>query len=221
MGSQNVRSNKAWYVTAALILFAGCLAACAYIIPTLASYPDRIKSAYARPLQKVSIPGSAELELNRQGAYALYYETKAGRVDRPPPIECHLIQMSTGDLLPLVDDFVPTNRYATMNERIGVLVFSTTVMEPGAYRLSCSVPVKDIDTGAVLAIGPNYYFEFLRTTWSITRSLLAGLGIACGSALFSLSIIAILIRAARKDHPTGTQNKHKLAAEARQYDLTS
>ncbi len=210
MHKQNTRINKFWYGAASLTLIAGCLAACAYIIPVLASYPGRIKSAYARPLQKVSIPGNAVLELDRQGAYAVYYETKAGIGDRPPPIDCRLVQMSTGDLLPLVDDFVPTNRYTTRNDRAGVLVFSTTVMEPGSYRLSCSVPVKHIDAGAMLAIGPNYYYEFLRTTWGISRSLLAGMGIACGSALISLSIIAILLFIARKERPIGIQYRNKL-----------
>jgi hypothetical protein len=110
----------------------------------------------------------------------------------------------------LVDDFVPTNQYATKNDRVGVLVFSTTVLEPGSYRLSCNVPAKHVDAGAVLAIGPNYYFEFLRTTWSFVRSLLAGMGIACGSALISLSMIAIFIFVARKNRPIGTKNRYEL-----------
>jgi hypothetical protein len=195
--------HRLWYVAAVLVLVLGCFVATFLAISTLKTYPSLIENAYNDPLQKVEVPGEAVLELKRKGAYAVYYETAESAINEPPTLDCALISNSTGDEIPLVPDYVPTNRYMTKDDRVGVLVYSTTIQEPGRYTFSCGDSDQLVSNDVVLAIGPNYFFEFFRVAWNIGGSLLGGAGVLCASAVLSLGIVSFALIDARNKHRAG------------------
>ena len=68
--------------------------------------------------------------------------TKLARVpaEGAPVLDCRLTSSTTGADIPLVPDYVPTNRYETKDARVGVLIYSTTIENPGLHTLSCNYP---------------------------------------------------------------------------------
>lgn len=196
MDRHMIRRNRLWYSVAALVLVLGCLAAAVLIISTLASYPSLIKEAYKSPLQKVEVPGEAEIDLRSKGAYGVYYEGHKGaytHAEWPPTLDCNLTSKTTGEDIPLVPDYVPTNRYSTKDgSQVGVLIYSTTIKDPGSHTLSCDYPDGRHGPTLTLAIGPNYFFEFLRVAWNMGGSILGGAGVLCGSFVLSFGIAAFV-----------------------------
>jgi hypothetical protein len=202
MDRHMMRRNRLWYGVAALVLVLGCLAATILILSTLTSYPSLIKEAYKSPLQKVEVPGEADIDLRRKGAYGVYYEGHRGayiHAEWPPTLDCSLTSRTTGDDIPLVSDYVPTNRYSSKDgSRVGVLIYSTTINDPGSHRLSCDYPDGRHGPTLILAIGPNYFFEFLRVAWNMGGPLLGGAGVLCGSFVLSFGIAAFVFLRTRK-----------------------
>jgi hypothetical protein len=189
------KTRRLGYGVAGLVLVLGFLAAAILIISKLSTYPTLIADAYKSPLQKVEVPGAVDLELSREGAYAVYYEEQRGAyndTERPPNLNCQLISKMTSKEIPLVADYVPTNRYATRDDRVGVLIYSTTVEDPGLHTLSCDYADGDLSPKLVLAVGPNYFFEFLRVAWNLGGSVLGGAGVLCASSMLAV-VIAIVV----------------------------
>jgi hypothetical protein len=159
-----------------------------------------IAKAYRDPLQKVELPGKADLELSRKGAYAIYCEGQRGtysHAEWPPTLDCSLTSQTTGEDIPLVPDYVPTNKYSTKDgDRVGVMIYSTTVQDPGLHTLSCDY--HDVWTGPrlVLAIGPNYVWELLKIALSTAGSLFGALVVLCGSGTMAV-VVAIVIAVKR------------------------
>ena len=194
MWKQETKNNRGWYGAAILVLMLGCLAAAIFTIPTLSTYPSLIAEAYKDPLQKVEVPGAVNLELSRKGAYAVYYKEDGSSdsvAEQPPNLDCQLTSKMTDKDIPLVLDYVPTNRYETKDNRVGVLIYSTTVEDPGLHRLSCGYPDGRVSPKLILAIGPNYFFEFLRVAWNLGGSVLGGVGVLCASSTLA-AVIAIV-----------------------------
>jgi len=194
MKRQSLRSSRLLFSAAALVFVLGCLGSAMLIIPALSSYPSLIAGAYHNRLQKAEIPGEVDLHLERKGAYGVYYEGHEGayiHAEWPPTLECSLTSKTTGEDVPLVPDYVPTNRYQTNSGRVGVLVYSTTIDEPGLHTLSCDYPDGRDGPKLTLAIGPNYFYKFLQVAWNIGSDLLRGVGILCGSFVLSFGIAAI------------------------------
>ena len=200
MDRSMIMRHRLWYGVAALVLVLGCLVAAFLIISSLTSYPSLIKEAYKSPLHKVEVPGEADIDLTGKGAYGVYYEAANAPSEGPPVLDCSLRSKTTGDDIPLVPDYVPTNRYSTKDgERVGVLIYSTTIKEPSLHTLSCDYPDGRISPKLVLAIGPNYFFEFLRVVWNMGGSFLGGAGVLCGSFVLSFGIAALVFFRTRKD----------------------
>lgn len=195
MNKKMVKNPRWWYFFAALVLALGCLiAAMLFNKSGLGDYPSFIAEAYKDPLQKVEVPGAVNLELSRKGAYAVYYEEDGSSdsvAEQPPNLDCQLTSKMTDKDIPLVLDYVPTNRYETKDNRVGVLIYSTTVEDPGLHRLSCGYPDGRVSPKLILAIGPNYFFEFLRVAWNLGGSVLGGVGVLCASSTLA-AVIAIV-----------------------------
>jgi hypothetical protein len=65
--------------------------------------------------------------------------------------------------VPLVPDYAPTNRYSTKDGiRVGILIYSTTVKDPGSNVLSCDHPDGRRDPDLILAVGSNCVFKLFR-----------------------------------------------------------
>jgi hypothetical protein len=193
MDTHIIVRRRIWIGVAILVLVSGCLGAATLIGFKLTSYPSLIKEAYRDPLQKIEVPGEADIELNRKGAYAVYFETDQVP-EGPPVMDCVLSSKTTGDDIPLVPDFVPTNRYSTKDgSQVGVLIYSTTIDPPGSHKLSCKYPDRHENPKITLAIGPNYFYEFLRVAWKLGGALIGGVALLCGSVILAMGIVSAVI----------------------------
>ena len=119
-------------------------------------------------LTQVVVPGSQDVTFATSGAYGVYYEYP-NAVDSlvyasdtiPPALNCTLTSKATGAELEAVHDHVKTNTYSTRDpERVRVLIRSIRISEPGTYAFSCRYPDGRLQPRIVLAVGPDFMWEF-------------------------------------------------------------
>ena len=175
-----------------LILLAGLLAATmVFQQSNISRYPSLIANAYQDPRHRLIVPGDMEVKLTRTGAYGLYFEHDLTRsyypeIKIPPAIDCTLTSKSTKTVIQAVPDYVKTNRYTTRGLYSGVLIMSITVEKPGNYTFSCDYKDGREEPELRVALGPNYFWEFLRVIWEISFPLFGSSCILCGSVTLSL-----------------------------------
>jgi len=158
-------------------------------------YPMLIANAYEEDQHQLTVPGSKEVKLNRTGAYGIYFVSswQDSLQMQPPALACSLTSHSTGEEVDAVTDFVETNRYWSNKEGIsGVLVMSITVDNPDTYTFECRFQDGSLQPKITIALGPNYYWEFLRVAWKIALPLFGGIGVLCGSILLALLFVIVV-----------------------------
>jgi hypothetical protein len=198
-GSKTRPSCWLYAIPAGILLIGLAISALLFNRARFNKYPALISDAYREPQHRLNVPGSMEVELTRHGAYGIYYETSllsasaASPSEMPPAIECSLTSKSTGTQIQAVPDFVESNRYWSKDKfGYGVLIMSITVDAPGAYTFSCQRQEHDEIEEIVVALGPNYVWEFLRVAGAIGLPFLGGISALCGSLLVGL-IAAVVI----------------------------
>jgi hypothetical protein len=85
---------------------------------------------------------------------------------------------------------------------------SLTVEKPGTYTFACDYQDGRAEPGILVALGPNYFWEFLRVVWKIGLPVLGGSSIFCGSVFlaFFLLVMGIVIKVLDR---TKSETKHK------------
>jgi len=118
---------------------------------------------------------------------------------RPTPaVRSSLTSKATGDEVGVVPDYVKTNTYSTKDrERVGVLIRSITIDEPGAYTFSCQYADGRWQPEIVLAIGPNFVWEFFGIAARTVVTVAAGLAVLFGSGAVA-AVVVIVIAAKRR-----------------------
>lgn len=107
-------------------------------------------------MQRVVVPGSAELALEEPGRYTIYHESRSvmdGRVydvDDVSGLTVELVSAETGESVPL--DAPGANTTYELRGRSGRGVLTFEVDRPGAYRLSADYPA-GAGPETVLAVG--------------------------------------------------------------------
>jgi hypothetical protein len=205
MSDKKRRPSRWTYAVAALIPLLGCLVATAILYPATRGLPASIAEAHdLSRLTQVVIPGSADLMLPRTGAYAVYYEyhSVVGGVEHisseaPPVLDCSLTLKATGREIPVVSDFVETNRYSARlgkgrGKRAGVLIMSTTIDDPGNYTFSCWYADGREQPEIVLAVGQNILWEDIRTMARTAGSVLGGLAVLCSSGVVAAVVVVVI-----------------------------
>ncbi len=191
------QSPSRWYYgIAGLIVLAGILST-VYLFKSsgIAMYPVLIADAYDEEQHHLKVPGSKEVKLIRTGAYGIYYENSLVDTHKqiPPAIDCSLISNSTGFKIEAVPDYVETNRYWLKDQTgFGVLVMSITVDQPDTYTVSCDYQDGSTRPEISVALGPNYFWEFLRVAWKISLPTLGGMSTLCGSLLLALLFVIVV-----------------------------
>lgn len=193
------RLARRWLFGIAVLVTAAGLLGTAWILfnSGIAKYPALIGAAFREEQYKLRIPGSKDVNLTRTGAYGIYYEynpetSEPESLEMPPRIDCSLTAKSTGALSKAVPDFVETNRYATGDRGIqGVLIMSITVDNPDVYTFTCEYQEKSLDPEIVVALGPNYFWEFLNVAWKSGISLFGAAIVFCGSILVAVVLFLI------------------------------
>jgi hypothetical protein len=208
------RRSSGWlYVLAAVIPAVGCLGTMALVYDWFPGLPGTLGSGInIDNLTQVVVPGAKELTFAESGAYAVYYEARSvvdGAVytgsERPPGLACTLTSRGSGDEVAVVPDYVPSNTYTTRDRaRVGVLIRSITIREPGRYLFSCAYPDGGASPQVVLAVGPNLAWEFFGIAARTVVTAAAGLAVLVGSGLIAvLVVVGVKRRQARSDAASG------------------
>jgi len=115
------------------------------------------------------------------------------RVKIPSAIDCFQTSQSTGEEIEAVSDYVETNRYWSKYQGgTWVLIMSVTVEKPDTYTFACGYQDGSLEPEVTVALGPNYFWEFMRIAWKISLPILGGIGMLCGSVLMALSIVVVV-----------------------------
>ena len=197
MSERKARPSGWYYAVAAVIPVLGCLTAMALMYQWFPGLPGSLESKMnLDDLTQVVVPGSEDITFAKSGAYAVYYEYRSvvdgvvySSSGNPPALACTLTSRATGADVAVVPDYVPTNTYSTKDqERVGVLIRSLTIPKPGTYDLACQHLDSNTGPEIVLAVGPNFVWEFFGIAARSGVTLAAG-----GVALFGSALVATVI----------------------------
>jgi hypothetical protein len=189
------------YGLAVLIPVLGCLIAMGLVYQWFPGLPGTFESKMnLGDLTQVVVPGSEEVTFAESGAYAVYYEYRSvvnGAVyassRTPPALACTLTSRATGADVGVVPDYVPTNTYSTKDrERVGVLIRSITIDQPGTYNFSCRYADGRSQPQVVLAVGPNFVWEFLGIAARTVITATAGLAVLFGSGVVAAVVVIVV-----------------------------
>ncbi len=148
------------------------------------------------------MPGSADIFFPEAGAYAVYYEYRSVidgvryvRDKYPPSLNCQLKSKATGADVALVPDYVEGNVYSTQDqERVGVLIRSISIENPGVYVFSCQYSNDRTSPEIVLAVGPNIIWEFFNLAAKPLAAVVCGalvFMVALGTSILIVGLVAI------------------------------
>jgi hypothetical protein len=204
MNERSVKPSRRYYALAILIPVLGCLIAMALVYRWFPGLPGALEARMNLDnLTQVVIPGSKDITFADSGAYAVYYEYRSvvdgivyASSETPPALACTLISKATGAEVAVVPDYAKTNTYSTKDrERVGVLIRSITIDEPGTYTFSCRHVDGASQPEMVLAVGPNFVWEFFGIAARIVLTAAAGLAVLVGSgAVAAFLALAIAVK---------------------------
>jgi hypothetical protein len=201
MSERRTRPSGWIYVVAVMIPVFGCLIAIALVYRWFPGLPGTLESEMnLHDLTQVVVPGSKDITFTESGAYAIYYEYRSvvdGVVytsgETPPALVCTLTSKVTGADVGVVPDYVETNTYSTKGrERVGVLIRSITIDEPGTYTFSCRYADGGSQPEIALAVGPNFMWEFFGVAARTIVTAAAGMVVLLGSGTVAVVVIIII-----------------------------
>ncbi len=216
MSKRKMKPGGWTYGLAILIPVLGCLMAMALVYHWFPSLPGTLEAKMNLDnLTQVVVPGSQDITFAESGAHAVYYEYRSvvnGTVyassATPPALACTLTSRATGADVGLVPDYVPTNTYSTKDrERVGVLIRSITIDEPGTYTFSCRYADGRLQPEIVLAVGPNFVWEFFGIAAKGTVAAAAGLVVLFGSGFLAIFVALTIALKRRQSQPIATSNQ--------------
>lgn len=200
MSERKRKPTRWYYVLACFIPIFACLGSTLLVYSNVPDLPGALERKGINDLTQVVVPGSAEIDFPKAGAYAVYYEYHSAvngvqyvRGRSSPDIHCQLKSKATGEYIELAPDFVEGNIYETKNqERAGVLIKSINIDQPGGYIFSCQYRDGRTDPKIVLAVGPNIVWEFFNIAVKPVAACVCGSMVFVGAFLISVLIIGIV-----------------------------
>jgi hypothetical protein len=200
--SKSKRKPTRWYYILALIIpIFACMATTLLVYRSVPKLPGALDTLGTKNLKQVVVPGSAEINFLKPGAYAVYYEYHSVidgvsyfRDEYPPNIRCQLRAKVTGETVKLAPSNVEGNVYTTQYpERAGVLFKRISIDQPGDYTFSCQYPDGRAYPKNVMAVGPNLVLEFFNVAFKPIAAILFGsfaFVSACGMSILIIGFVA-------------------------------
>ena len=200
MSESKLKPTRWYYVLALLIPIFACVGTSLLVYRNVPKLPGALEGMGINDLTQVIVPGSAEIFFPKAGGYAIYFEYRSNingvscaNNKYPPNIDCQLTSKSTGEDIALNPDFVEGNMYTTQNdERVGVLINSMIIKNPGAYNFSCRYADGRTDPQIILAVGPNIGWEFLNIAAKPVAAIIFGALVFVAASWISLLIIGFV-----------------------------
>ncbi len=200
MSKSKLKPTRWYYVLAVLIPIFACMGTTLFVYRNVPKLPGALEGMGINDLTQVIVPGSDDIYFPKAGGYAVYYEYHSVidgvsyvRDKYPPNIDCQLTSKATGADIALTPDFVEGNMYATQNqERVGVLINSIFIKNPGVYKFSCHYPGDRTDPQIALAVGPNIVWEFFNIAAKPVAALTCGAFVFIGALGMSILIVGFV-----------------------------
>jgi hypothetical protein len=166
--------SSGWYALAVLFLLSGLVLG----VWGLGGGALRV-ARFPASLTVLPSPGQGVLRIDRQGQYAIYYQSTDGHL--PPTLSVHLVSRQTDEPVPL-EPAEQENMTYTNGNMGGRMMWSANVPRPGEYKVSVGTfPAGEPLTGSVV-FGPRP--QLVR---QVTRMLVGLLG---GATLVLMGVVA-------------------------------
>lgn len=164
-----------WFVVAGLIVVAGFVCAGYYVAPAI--------GAMDAHLQRVPIPGSAVIDLEKAGVYEIFYE-RDGATPPTAPVGLNVSVSAEATSTPVHLVRPSYGSTYSISGRSGTVVFVLPIDQPGRYRIATSAPGVQ---AAVLTVG-------LGAMGDIFRLVGSAIGIVAVGAGAGLAIVLVTLR---------------------------
>jgi hypothetical protein len=194
MSEYKLKPTRWFYVLAILLPIFACMGTALLVYVNVPELPGTLDTLSIHSLTQVPVPGSAEIVFPKSGAYAVYYEYRSVidgksyyRNENFPRVRCQLNSKETGKAVKLVSSNVEGNIY-NYPGRAGVMFKQISIDQPGAYNFSCQYPDGRSTPKSVMAVGPNYVWEFFNIAVKPIAAMMFG-----ALVFFMVSVISILI----------------------------
>jgi hypothetical protein len=210
--STTLKPSRWFYVLAFLIPIFACAITSLWVYGVIPELPGALDTLAIDNLTQVTVPGSAEIHFPKAGAYAVYYENRVViegvryyRDGYPPTINCQLNSKFSGKTIHLTNNHVNGVMYETEDQkRVGYMIKAFSIEDPGIHTFSCGYPDGRSDPKMVLAVGPNFVWEFFNLA---VKPMAACLG---GGVIFfiasGLSVVIVIITAWKRKQKDKNQD---------------
>lgn len=196
MSGNNQKPTRWYYLLALLLPVLACGVTAILIYRSVPTLPGALETIGINNLTQVVVPGSAEINFPKSGAYAVYYEYRSVingvnyiRDKFPPRMRCQLTSKATGEEIELASPQAEGDIYVTQNqERAGVFFKSISINKPGVHTFSCRYADGRSNPQIVLAVGPNLIWEFFNIAAKPVSAFVCG-----GFAFITALGISVLI----------------------------
>lgn len=196
MSGKNQKPTRWYYLLALLLPVLACGVTAILIYRSVPTLPGALETIGINNLTQVVVPGSAEINFPKSGAYAVYYEYRSVnngvnyvRDKFPPRMRCQLTSKATGEEIELASPQAEGDIYVTQNqERAGVFFKSISINKPGVHTFSCRYADGRSNPQIVLAVGPNLIWEFFNIAAKPVSAFVCG-----GFAFITTLGISVLI----------------------------
>jgi len=200
MSAGKLKPTRWYYGLAFLIPIFACGLTAMLVYRNVPKLPGALELTGINNLTQVVVPGSAEINFPKVGAYAVYYEYRSvingvnyARTKYPPNINCQLRSKATDKNIELASPDVEGNIYATQNqERVGVLFKSISINQPGVHIFSCRYTDDRSNPEIVLAVGPNIIWELFNLAAKPVAATICGGLVFTGALGISILIVGIV-----------------------------
>jgi hypothetical protein len=200
MSAGKQKPSRWYYGLAILIPIFACGLTMFWVYRNVPKLPGALEVFGINSLTKVIVPGSAEINFPKVGAYAVYYEYRSVingvnyvRDKFLPSINCQLRSKATGKNIELASPHAEGNMYATQNqERVGVLFKSISINQPGVHIFSCRYTDGRLNPEIVLAVGPNIIWELFNLAAKPIAATVCGGFVFIGALGISILIIGLV-----------------------------